>query len=204
LPLYRGAAPINWAILRGETFTGNSVIRLAPKMDAGAILAQSLLPIGDLETAGELHDRLANDGAPLVLRVIADLQSGKATEQEQEDAAATTAPKLARDATHLDWSKSAEEIARRIRGLYPWPGCRVRFLDAAGKEIHRATLVRARPASDGSPPAAPGVINAASHVAAGNGAVEIVELQPEGKRPMPLAAYTNGHPWQPGMRVESI
>ena len=205
LPLYRGAAPINWAILRGEALTGNSVIRLAPKMDAGAILGQSLVPIDPLETAGELHDRLAADGAGLVLRIIAALATGTAQEWEQDDAYATSAPKLGRESARLDWSEPPADLANRIRGLYPWPGCRVRLLDVAGKELGRATLVRARPAQPnavGSIP--PGAIDPAGHVGAGSGAVEIIEIQPEGKRPMPLDAYRNGHDWLPGMRVESV
>ncbi|MGE5610783.1 MAG: methionyl-tRNA formyltransferase, partial [Bacillota bacterium] len=89
LPKYRGAAPINWAILRGETVAGNSVIRLAQKMDAGAILGQTTLPIGELETAGELHDRLAEAGAPLVLDVLGKLAEGTAEEKPQSEAEAT-------------------------------------------------------------------------------------------------------------------
>src|SRR4029079_6297555 len=83
LPKYRGAAPIHAAILAGETVTGNSIIRLAQKMDAGAVLAMSDLPIGGLETTGELHDRLAADGAPLMLRVLEDLANGRAVETPQ-------------------------------------------------------------------------------------------------------------------------
>ena len=203
LPRYRGAAPINWAILRGETITGNSVIRLAEKMDAGAILGQSRVVIGELETAVELHDRLAQDGAPLVLGVLEKLANGAAVETEQDHAAATIAPKLNRDAARIDWTSPAAEIARRVRGLYPWPGCRVRVVDPDGTPRDTVTLVRARVAKFTKSEA--GFITAAGTVAAGDEyAVEIVELQPEGKRPMPLAAYRNGHPWEEGMRVDSV
>ncbi len=145
LPKFRGAAPINWAILSGETEAGNSVIRLAPKMDAGAILAQSRFPIGEVETAGELHNRLANDGVGLMIRAISDLDSGRAKEIAQDETRATMAPKLTRQSAQIDWNLSGAQIARKIRGLYPWPGCRVRLLDAAGGEIVRLTLVRAAP-----------------------------------------------------------
>ena len=203
LPRYRGAAPINWAILRGETITGNSVIRLAEKMDAGAVLGQSRVVIGELETAGELHDRLAQDGAPLVLDVLEKLARGKAVEAEQDHAAATIAPKLNRDATRIDWTSPAAEIARRVRGLYPWPGCRVRIMEVNGTPRDTLTLVRARVAKFTKSP--PGMITPAGTIAAGDEhAVEIVELQPEGRRPMPLAAYRNGHPWEEGMRLESL
>ena len=113
LPKYRGAAPINWAIIRGERVAGNSVIRLAPRMDAGAVLGQSSLEIGELETAGELHDRLAHDGAPLVLIVLAQLAAGSAVETPQDESQATIAPKLSREASKLDFTRPAADIAHQ-------------------------------------------------------------------------------------------
>lgn len=203
LPKYRGAAPINWAIIRDETVTGNSVIRLAQKMDAGAILGQSQVPIGDLETAGELHDRLADDGAPLTLDVLRKMADGTLMEREQNHAEATLAPKLSRESAKIDWTRPAREIALQIRGMSPWPGCHTRILDADGQDRGRLTLVRARPAV--AVKGEPGVIDPSLLVAAGDGVgVEIVEVQPEGKRPMPLVAYRNGHPWQPGMKLQSV
>lgn len=203
LPRWRGAAPINWAIIAGDRETGNSIIRLAAKMDAGAILAQSRLPIGELDTAGEVHDRLAEDGAALMLEVIEDLAAGRAVEREQDDALATVAPKLSRQAARLDFSRSATELARTIRGLYPWPGCHAAITDPTRHMCNRVTLVRAR-ALSGQVPSAPGSINADHTVSTGDGLLEIVELQPEGKRPMPLAAYRNGHPWAPPLRIDSV
>ena len=203
LPKYRGAAPINWAILSGETVTGNSVIRLAQRMDAGAVLGMSELPIGELETAGELHDRLAADGASLMLRVIEGLARGTAEESAQDESQASKAIKLNRELSKIDWSMPAEAVARQVRGMYPWPGCRVRLLDASGGERARLTLVRARPVP-GSGQAAPAGILPDRTVGTGRGAVEVVEVQPEGKRPMSLTAYRNGHAWDPGMRLESI
>jgi methionyl-tRNA formyltransferase len=218
LPKFRGAAPINWAILRGETETGNSIIRLAERMDAGAILGQTKLAIGELETAGELHDRLAVDGAALVLKTIAALADGTAVETLQEDSLATIAPKLGRQHSVLDFTRPAGELALQVRGLYPWPGCRVRLIDPGGKETARITLVRARPAGAVSGDAAPmhiapsdtgpaevrpGFIVSGGFVGCGIGALDIVEVQPEGKRPMPLSAFRNGHRWEAGMRLES-
>jgi methionyl-tRNA formyltransferase len=203
LPKYRGAAPINWAILQGESVTGNSVIRLAARMDAGAILGQSSVEIGETETAGELHDRLALDGGPLVLQVIAELAEGRAIELPQDDSLASSAPKLSRQQTQIDWSQPAAEIARQIRGLYPWPGCRVRLVAADGRETVRLTLARARQSAGSS--GTPGYIDDRGHIIAGDGSsVEIVELQPEGKRVMPLADFRRGHAWERGTRLESI
>jgi methionyl-tRNA formyltransferase len=205
LPKYRGAAPINHAILRGETVAGNSVIRLAKKMDAGAVLAMSELQIGELETAGELHDRLADDGPMIMARVIDALSRGEAVETPQDESQATLAPKLQRESTLLDWTRDPQVLARQIRGLYPWPGCRVKLLDAANTELGRLTLVRARATNGEGDRWRPGEIMTDGHVSAGpDGGVEIVELQPEGKRPMSLDAYRRGNRWQPGMRLESV
>jgi methionyl-tRNA formyltransferase len=201
LPKFRGAAPINWAIIRGEATTGNSVIRLAQKMDAGAVLAMSETPIGDLETAGELHDRLSTDGGDLLARVAQQLRDGAASPVEQLHDAATIAPKLSRERAVIDWTLEAQTIANQIRGMHPWPGCRVHLKDAAGVEVDRATLVRAR---WNEIIGAPGVIDTFGRVGCGTGSLEIVELQPDGKKPMTLAAYRNGKKWDEGMRLESI
>jgi methionyl-tRNA formyltransferase len=201
LPKYRGAAPINWAVINGETVTGNSIIRLAQRMDAGAVLGMSSVEIGELETAGELHDRLAKDGAPLMLDTVDRLATGTAVETPQDESQATRAPKMNRETSKIDWRRPAAAIANQIRGMYPWPGCRVRLIDAQGNEADRLTLVRARASSS---PSEPGTIANDAAVGAQAGSVEIVELQPEGKRPMPLAAYRHGHPWNAGMRLESI
>ncbi|HVT90081.1 MAG TPA: methionyl-tRNA formyltransferase [Tepidisphaeraceae bacterium] len=199
LPKFRGAGPINAAILAGESISGNTIIRIAPRMDAGAMLRQSSLYIGELETAGELHDRLSADGPALVMDVIQQLEQGKAVETEQDESQASRAPKLSRQSANIDWTQSADRIARQIRGMYPWPGCHVRLMES--DECGRATLVRARPVDGGG---APGEIISPDTVATGSGAVQIVEIQPEGKRPMPLRAFANGHPWRIGMRLESI
>jgi len=204
LPLCRGAAPIPWTILSGRTFTGNSVIRLAERMDAGAILGQSRIEIGPVETAGELHDRLAEDGAALVARVLSDLAAGKAVETAQDESQATRASKLSRRDALSDWSANAESIALRIRALWPWPRCHAKVVDAAGGDVARVALVRARAAISEGPRWHPGEIEASGDVCAGNGgAVEILELQPEGGRVMKLDEYRRGHRWTAGLRLES-
>jgi methionyl-tRNA formyltransferase len=200
LPKYRGAAPINWAIIRGEKTTGNSVIRLAQKMDAGAVLAMSELEIGELETTGELHDRLSIDGADLVARVAQQLRDDTASPVEQLHDAATIAPKLSRERAVIDWTLEAQTIANQIRGMHPWPGCRVHVLDAAGVQVDRVTLIRAR---FDETVGKPGVIDAFGRIGCGIGSLDIVELQPDGKKPMTLAAYRNGKRWEEGMRLQS-
>ena len=197
LPRHRGAAPIHAALLAGDTIIGNSVIRLADKMDAGAVLGTDELAIGEVETTGELHDRLAHAGAPLVERVLVELRTGTATETPQDHAQATLARKLTRESTRIDFTRTAREVADQIRGLYPWPGCRV-SLYSGGREVARVTLVRARPF------ASRGTLLPDGLIACGDGAIELMELIPEGKRPMTLDAFRNGRPWTPGLRLESI
>jgi len=211
LPKYRGAAPINWAILNGESETGNSIIRLANRMDAGAVLGMSLMQIGTLDTAGELHDRLAEDGAPLMLGVLEQLAGGSAVETPQDESQATKAAKLNREASRIDWNTPAKSIGRQIRGMYPWPGCRVRLLNEKGAELDRLTLVRARPSGmSGTGGAvsvgelAPGTVTLDGEIVTATQPLEIVEIQPEGKRPMTLSSYRNGHPWNVRCRLESI
>ena len=203
LPKYRGAAPIHWAILRGETVTGNSVIRLAQKMDAGAILGQSRVEIGEAETTGELHDRLAKDGAPLMLRVLSELAEGRAAETVQDESLATSAPKLSRESSRIDWNRPAAEVARHICGLSPWPGCRVKLLESHGQEVARLTLLRARVTQPRAEE--PGQIGFEGQVGTGKyTAIEVLDVQPEGKRPMSLGDFKNGRDWGLGMRLESI
>ena len=204
LPKYRGAAPINWAIIRGESVTGNSVIRLAQKMDAGAVLGQSELTIGEAETAGELHDRLSADGAPLMLRVIKQLAAGTAVEQAQDESLATVAPKLSREASRLDFTRPARELAHQIRGLSPWPGCRVRLLVAEGGEVARLTLVSCTAMGGEGAGDPPGSVGGDGTIATGLGRLQVLLLLPEGKRPMTVKEFRNGHPWGQGLRIESI
>ncbi|MDB5328490.1 MAG: methionyl-tRNA formyltransferase [Phycisphaerales bacterium] len=200
LPKHRGAAPVHAAIVSGDKIAGNSIIRLADKMDAGAVLGTNETEIGETETTGELHDRLAEIGAPLVEQVLAELRNGTAIETPQDHSQATLARKLNRESTRIDFNRTAREVADQIRGLYPWPGCRVRVM-LNDREVVKATLIRARPfAGVGEP----GTVLPNGLIACRDGAIELLELQPEGKRPMSLTAFRNGRPWTAGLRLESI
>ncbi len=204
LPKYRGAAPINWAILNGETTTGNSVIRLASKMDAGHVLGMSEVAIAPTETAGELHDRLAEDGVGLVQRVIEQLSTGTAIEVPQDPSQATVAAKLSRASASLDFTKPAGELARQIRGLYPWPGCRVRLCDAAGTELAALRLARAIEGPTEGPRWEPGEIMIDGRVQTGAGGLEILALQPDGRNVMSMEEYRRGYRWPPGAQLRSV
>ncbi|MBC7784244.1 MAG: hypothetical protein H7144_10420, partial [Burkholderiales bacterium] len=138
-----------------------------------------------------------------VEQVLNELRSGTALELEQDPDGATLAPKISRADAAIDWSQPASVICRKIRGFYPWPGCRVRLIDEHESETARVTLVRARVIErprDGFA----GIIDDLGHIGAADAMVEIVELQPEGKRPMSLKEFCNGHRWTAEMRLESI
>jgi methionyl-tRNA formyltransferase len=204
LPRYRGAAPINWAVINGDPTTGNSVIRLAQRMDAGAVLGMSELPIEPLATAGEIHDRLALDGAELLESTISQLVSGRVVPIEQDHTQATRAPKLGRESAIVDFCRPASQIANQIRGMYPWPGCRFRMIDRDGNEQLRLTLIRCKPVFGTKPANGIGSFDAGARVVCGEGLLEIVELQSDGKRAMHFEAFCNGHRVVEGMRLESI
>lgn len=204
LPRWRGAAPINHAILAGDSITGNSVITLADRMDAGLVLGQSRRPIDPLVTAGELHDLLASDGPELVLRVLGQHASGALRPVAQDEATVTPAGKLAKSDGAVEFCAPADEIRCRIHGLNPWPGVTVMF---RGQPLK---LLRARAHdSDSSPAAAvPGPVGvivdgAAGLVSCGSGTtLELLEVQPAGGRAMAWAEFARGHRVQPGERIE--
>ena len=193
LPKYRGAAPIQRALMSGETTTGNTIIRLADKMDAGKVLAVSQLAIHADETADELHDRLAENGAPLVLETLANLSAGTASETEQDHSRATHAAKISRADSLLDFKRSAREVSGMFRGLSPWPGCRVEL--HAGATSWKFAVLRCKVAEGPGPGVAPGEFcrnGKELFFGAGDGAVQIIDIQPENSKPMSIFSYLNG------------
>jgi methionyl-tRNA formyltransferase len=202
LPKYRGAAPINWAIAGGERETGVTIMQMDAGLDTGAMLMQGSLTIGERETAAELTPRLAVLGASLLVETLARLERGEITPISQNDAEATLAPILKREDGQVDWTMTAEEIFNRQRGFTPFPGCYT-FLD--GQRIELASLA-AEPAS--SEDAAPGVVCEIAKdffvVVCGNGTrLKVTEVQPAGKRTMPVRDFLNGAKITVGSRFES-
>ena len=198
LPKYRGAAPINWAIINGEAETGISIIILAEKMDAGQILAQRKTEILPDETAGQLHDRLAKIAAPLLLETIDRVADGTAVYSEQDHSQVTLAPKLKKSDGLLDFNESAEVLARKIRGLWPWPGAHATYISKkTGRSlpvvIARAVTVRERPADF-----QPGTLDEDLNVVCGSGSLKILEIKPAGSRLMSFKDFVNGQQTQPG------
>jgi methionyl-tRNA formyltransferase len=191
LPRWRGAAPIHAAILAGDRETGNSVITIAPRMDAGLILAQSRLPIDPLITAGELHDRLAEEGPALVLEVLERMRAGVLTGTVQDEALVTRAAKLHKRDGFVDFAQGAEACRRRVHGLTPWPGVTAAFRGEPLKLLRVRAVERAHSAAPGT------LIDAAAGlVACGAGeradALQLLEVQPAGGRKMTWEQFAPG------------
>ena len=194
LPRYRGAAPIAWAIANGETRTGNTSMRIDAGMDTGEMLLQDELPILPDETAPELTARLAQAGAPLMVKTLRELALGNLSGRAQDHSAATYAPILKREDGLIDWQRPAQEIYNRIRGFTPWPGAYTEF---RGQTCH----VWGRPAALESSPHFPGTI---SHTGGGVeiacGAATVLELthvKIEGRKQVTAAEFANGARLQP-------
>lgn len=189
LPRWRGAAPINAAVLAGDKETGNSVITLASRMDGGLVMGQTRRPIGPTDTAGDLHDTLAEDGPKLVLDVLARHADGESWGMTQDEAAVTRAPKLSRKDAGLDLAERAEDCRRRINGLSPWPGVQATL---AGVPVK---LLRAGVGRESSDRAAIGslVDVQTGEFRCGVGTtIRLLEIQPAGKKPMTWEAFARG------------
>lgn len=191
LPRWRGAAPIHHAVMAGDAETGNSVITLAEEMDAGDVLATTRRPIEPTQTTGELHDLLAEDGPDAVLRVLDARQEDRVERIVQDSGLVTLAPKLSRSDAEIDFARSAEVCRAHINGLSPWPGCTV---DIAGTAVK---LLRAGPADgDGQPGEL--IEAAAGIVACGDGAIQLLDVQPAGKKPMAFEQFARGRSLETG------
>ncbi len=189
LPRWRGAAPINHAILAGDAATGNSVITLADRMDAGLILGQSTRTIDPQVTAGELHDRLAEDGPDLVESVLSKFATGTLEPREQNPAEVTIAPKLSKQLGYIDLSQiTAEQAVRTIHGLNPWPGVTVRFRSEPLKLLRARTLDRTHLGEPGR--IADTAIGAVR--CAGGTLLQLLSVQPAGRSEMTYEALANG------------
>jgi methionyl-tRNA formyltransferase len=189
LPKFRGAAPIHWAIVRGESRTGLTTMLIDPGLDTGPMLLRHEFEIGPDETAPELESRLSVAGAPLVVETLRRLARGDLVPEPQDSSLASLAPPLKKEDGRIDWSVSAQEIYARIRGLQPWPGAFTMF---RGKICH----IWGKPASVVQPSAPPGSLYLASDgffVACGaNSALRLDSLQLEGRKRIPARDFANG------------
>jgi methionyl-tRNA formyltransferase len=201
LPKYRGAGPIQWAIINGETETGITTMLMDEGMDTGAMLLQESVPISPDDTAGTLSPRLAEVGGRLLAETLVQLKAGTLVPTPQDDSLATLAPLLKKEDGVIDWAMPAAVLANRIRGLTPWPGAYT-FFQADRWTICRATAI------EEETPHGPGQIaafnNKAIYVATGRGMLAIRDLQPANSRRMPVGHYLAGHPLQVGMQLTGL
>lgn len=197
LPRHRGASPIHAAILAGDAESGVTIMQMDEGLDTGAMLRVVRTPISNVDTAGSLHDRLAELAPEGLLHVMADLERGVATPESQDKTLATYAPKLTRQDGHIDWTVPAVDIDLRIRGMTPWPGAFTFLPDGRMLKIHRATLADTM--------GQPGEVMATSGgrmvVSAGAGGICLEEVQVAGGKRLPAADFLRGHAVSPGMRL---
>lgn len=194
LPAYRGAAPINRAIMAGETETGVTTFFLKQKVDTGNVIMRRAMPVGENETAGEVHDRMMVLGAEVVVETTRRILDGTAEAMPQDDALASPAPKIFREDCLIDWSQPARNVHNLIRGVSPVPGAFTRF---SGKQLK---IFRSRLAHTGEPmlmaAVAPGTILSIEPdlmVATGDGGLILDEVQMEGRQRVSAADFVNGH-----------
>jgi len=206
LPRWRGAAPINWAIVKGDATSGVTVFRMTSGIDSGKMLVQAETAIAPEETAGELAERLSALGAQLALKALAEIETGAPKLMPQDEAKATLARTLSKSDGLLDWNAPAGRLHDVIRGLTPWPGA-FGFLDMGKRKPVRLLIHRSRIAEKetGSCQCEPGVVcpdarNEEFRVATGNGVIILTEVQAAGARRMDAAQFLRGHRFEPGWR----
>ena len=210
LPAYRGAAPINWAIIRGEKETGLSVISLAQRMDGGLIYAQSRTAIGHTETAGELHDRLSLMGPALIDQVLHELVMGTLQGQKQDESLATRAPKFSKADSAIDFDQSPDQVRCLIHGMTPWPGAWAIWVkqsdatDATDDDAKKEQMLFIRRVSSElnansvNNEHQPGTILNGGQVAVRGGTIQLLQVQLPGGRVMNIGDFLRGHAMQHG------
>jgi len=200
LPRWRGAAPIQRAIMAGDSHTAACVMRMEEGLDTGPVCLREECPIGPEITAGELHDALARRGAALMVNALHLMARGTLNCTPQQHDGVTYAAKVTKDDTRLDFTLPAQQVHNHVRALSPSPGAW--FTAPRGSE--RVRLLRTRvvqTAQQGAPPTPGTVLDRHGTVACGEGAVQMLEVQRAGKRPMPFADFARGNPLEPGTRL---
>ncbi|MCX5632923.1 MAG: methionyl-tRNA formyltransferase [Phycisphaerae bacterium] len=192
LPKYRGAAPINWAIINGEIQTGISIITLADKMDSGEILAQAKMKIAADDTADVVHDALAKLAAPLLIATIDQIAAGTATYTKQDNSKATKAPKLKKGDGIIDFAMFAQQIHNKVRGLWPWPGAAACFVSARTGKKYPVAIAKTQVANPAGKNDKPGIIDENFNILCGIGSIKVLELKPHGGKMMDFKSFLNG------------
>ncbi len=209
LPKYRGAAPIERAIIDGEVMTGVTTMYMAKGLDTGDMIEKAEVPITGEDTGASLHDKLAEAGAALILTTLAKLEAGTVTRTKQDDAQSCYAAMLTKELGRMDFTRPAVELERLIRGLNPWP-CAYTTIDGKNVKLYKAEVINLdaqmlQEKSEQTLTFTPGeIVEVAKKyfvIACGEGALRVRNLQPEGKKAMDTSAYLNGNPLKPGMRA---
>ena len=193
LPKYRGAAPVHRAVINGDSQTGVTIMRVVKELDAGGMLAKVTRPIAPDETSDLVETALADRGAELLVTVVDQLASGTAREEPQDETQATYAPRLTKEEGLIDWTSSASRIHNRVRGLYPWPHAYTFFKGTRLIVLRSVVATRNGSVAATNPGTITGVTSDAIHVATGDGALAILDVQPEGRRVMHAHDFLLGH-----------
>ncbi|MCU0857011.1 MAG: methionyl-tRNA formyltransferase [Pontiellaceae bacterium] len=196
LPKYRGSSPIQWAIANGDSVTGVTVLYVSEKMDAGDLILQRAVPIGPEDTSITLEPVLAAEGAALLMEAVEQIRSGTVARIPQNDDEATEVSKLVKEDGKLNWMLPAQTLRNRIRGFTPWPGCFCDLPDGQRLKVLNAAVE----SGSGAPGELLEVKGAGPLVAAWEGALRLLTVQPAGKCVMDGAAYLRGYPLKPGLR----
>ena len=204
LPKCRGAAPVTWTILRGDTQTGVTIFRLNERLDAGDILSVRSTAIDASEDAQHLTQRLAQLGAEELVRVLERMASGTQQAVAQDESQATFAPKLTKAQGAIDWQQPADVIARQVRAMIPWPTAMTQWQDVELKILKAVARQPSDPAARATPGRIVMVSEEAISVGTGAGTLEISEVQPAGRRRMPVAAFLAGHPVRIGDKLGEL
>ncbi len=203
LPKYRGAAPVQWAVANGETVTGVTTMFMSETMDAGDIIMQKEVAVDAHDTAGSLHDKLALEGAAIIVKTIEALRNNQVTRIRQNDSEVTFAPKLTKKDGKIDWTIPAEEIYNRVRGFNPWPMCWCNTLreENGSLQILRVLDVRVEDVQ-GDPGKVLNIEGEGPLIGTGRKSVRLLTVQPEGKRIMSGNSYVCGHNMKIGQVIE--
>ncbi|MDO5591621.1 MAG: methionyl-tRNA formyltransferase [Bacillota bacterium] len=216
LPAYRGAAPVQWAVLDGQKEAGDTIMQMNEGLDTGDILMQESIPLSADETAGSLYDKLSSMGGPLLLKALDAIEAGTVTPVPQGDSGTHYAKMLRKEMGNIDWTKSAEEIGRLVRGLNPWPSAYTHWNGKMLKIWMAETVTQEELSALGCDEkngmdlkeAQPGTVMIVTKdtlmVQTGDGLLALTELQMEGKKRMPVQAFLMGCRLQTGEKLERI
>ena len=216
LPAYRGAAPVQWAVLDGQKEAGDTIMQMNEGLDTGDILMQESIPLSADETAGSLYDKLSSMGGPLLLKALDAIEAGTVTPVPQGDSGTHYAKMLRKEMGNIDWTKSAEEIGRLVRGLNPWPSAYTHWNGKMLKIWMAETVTQEELSALGCDEkngmdlkeAQPGTVMIVTKdtlmVQTGDGLLAFTELQMEGKKRMPVQAFLMGCRMQTGEKLERI